>query len=218
MEQTGQQRNETPQETSEKVTRSYFRIGSDDLSRERAIYQYLIGAVQLAVMVPLLFYIRFGDVGPIGWGVTVFFVAYVLLVALGLYFQPRTEYHTPVVAKKNWSDKIGAWWLMACAFGPLIGWFATSGTIPITTGSWRWLFGIRFFSTIMLPILCAVPLVRYVRGKSTLIALPLLVMITLLPVTTGVNSALDFWQGPKLTPIGGRSYLILSHTEKVVAQ
>src|SRR5215831_746349 len=101
MEQTDQQPDETPQKTSERVTRSYFRIGSDDLSRERAIYHFLIGAVQLAILVPLLFYIRFGDVGPIGWGVTVFFVAYVLLVALGLYFQPRTEYYTPVAAKKN---------------------------------------------------------------------------------------------------------------------
>jgi hypothetical protein len=44
--------------------------------------------------------------------------------------------------------------------------------------------------------LTALPLTRYLRGKATLIALPILVAITLLPVMSAVNVSRDLVAGP----------------------
>ena len=209
---------ETPKQTSNKIARSFFQVEDDELSSERAVWQFLLGALECVVIIPTLFYLRFGEIGPFGWGVTVFFVAYMLVVAFGFYFGSRTEYHTTVPLKGGWADKIGAWWLMACGFGPFFGWLATTGTIPVTPGTWYWLYGARVFLTVALPIVCALPLLRYVRGKAALIALPLLVAITLLPVSSGVNSSRDLWEGPIIRPTGKNSQteIYLQHTERVL--
>ena len=58
-----------------------------------------------------------------------------LLVALGLFFQNRSDLHSEVPLANNIGDRIGAFWLVACAFGPFFGWVATA--LPPTTGSWR---------------------------------------------------------------------------------
>jgi hypothetical protein len=38
-----------------------------------------------------------------------------------------------------------------------------------------------------IPIILAVPLLRYVRGKAARVALPLLLVVTLLPVSTAMS-------------------------------
>jgi hypothetical protein len=207
-----------PKQATQTIDEAPASEKSEDDSPQGAVWQYLLGALECAVIVPILFYLTFGEIGAFGWSVTAFFVVYMCLVALGLFFGSRTEYHTKVAMKGDWMDKIGAWWLMGCAFGPLFGWFFTSGTIPITQGTWHFLFGIRILLTIILPILLALPLLRYARGKAGLIALPLLILITWLPVLSGVNSALDFWHGPVTGPIGrrGEIYTYLPHTGKVL--
>ena len=185
---------------------------TDDVSRRRVIRQCLIGAPVTAVSVPALFYLRFGRVGPLGWGTTVFFVVYLLLTAIGLYFRPRTEYHSPVRVHGDWLDRVGAFWLMGCAFGPLFGWIVTSGIFPITQQSWRWLYGVRVVLAAVLPMLLALPLTRYARGKSALVALPLLIFVTLLPISSAMNVSLNLWEGPAVRQFGSAGYL--NHTQR----
>src|SRR2546430_16021923 len=67
--------------------------------------RWLIGAVWAVVLVPLMFYLKFGTVGPLGWGMTVFFVAYCLVAATGLHFLVRPEYHTPVAWRNDRSEE-----------------------------------------------------------------------------------------------------------------
>lgn len=205
----------TPSEIAARVARTFFGVGPDQRSRQQAIRQFLLGAVEYAVLIPLLFYLYFGEVGPLGWGTTVFFVVYCLLAAIGLYFQPRTEYHTPVRLRGDWADRIGAFWLVSCAFGPFFGWIVTS-VFPITQLSWRWLYALRLFLAAGLPILTALPLTRYARGKAAWIALALLVGITLLPIWSAVNVSRDLWAGPVLRqePTSGQVELYLVHTEQ----
>ena len=81
---------ETPQETSDRVAKAYFRVKDED-SRRRIIGQLLIGTVE--------------------------FVVYCLLAAVGLYFGPRAEYHSPVALRGGWADRIGAFWLVSCVGG-----------------------------------------------------------------------------------------------------
>ena len=208
-----QPNSDTPQQISDQVGRIYFGV-IDDGSRKRVIRQCLLGAVEAAVLVPLLFYIRFRAIGPLGWGTTVFFVVYLLLTAIGLYFRPRTEFHSPVALRGDWLDRVGAFWLVGCAFGPFFGWVLTSGALPITQNSWRWFYGARVFLAAVVPIMLALPLTRYVRGKSALIALPLLLVITLLPVSTAMNVSLDLWEGPVANGSTKPSNSYLEHTAR----
>ena len=108
----------------------------------------------------------------------------------------------------NWADRVGAFWLVACVFGPFLGWIITS-TIPLTITSWRWLYGLRVFLAAGLPLITALPLVRYLRGKATLVALPILVGVTLLAVWSAVNFARDLWQGPILRQVVSSNQLEL---------
>ena len=206
---------DTPQQVSDQVGRIYFGV-IDESSRRRVIQQCLLGAVEATVLVPLLFYLRFGRVGPLGWGTTVFFVVYLLLTATALYFRPRTDFHSPVPLRGDWLDRVGAFWLVGCAFGPFFGWIVTSGIFSITQSSWQWLYAARVFLAAVVPILLALPLTRYVRGKSTLIALPLLVIVTLLPVSTAMNVSLDLWEGPIANGTTEPSNLYLVHTKRVL--
>lgn len=177
---------DTSHQVADQVARTYFGV-TDEVSRRRVIQQCLLGAVEALALTPFLFYLRFGRVGPLGWGTTVFFVSYLLLTATGLYFRPHTEFHSTVPLRGDWRDRVGAFWLVGCTFGPLFGWIITSGVFPITQNSWHWLYGFRVLLAAVVPIVLALPLTRYVRGKSTLVALPLLVLVTLLPVSSAMN-------------------------------
>lgn len=207
----------TPAETADAVAETFFGV-TDEASRRRVIRRCFVSAAEFAAGIPALFYLRFGEVGPLGWGTTVFFVAYCLLCAVGLYFGPRGEYHTPVRARGDWLDRVGAFWLVGCAFGPFFGWILTTGTIPVTASSWRWLYALRVLLAAVVPAALALPLTRYVRGKSALVSLPLLVFVTLLPISSAMNVSLDLWEGPSPRPsqTGGRTELHLKHTARVL--
>jgi hypothetical protein len=203
----------TPVETADVVAEKFFGV-TDEASRRRVIRECLVSAAGFAVGIPALFHLRFGMVGPLGWGTAVFFVVYCLLCAVGLYFRPRVEYHTPVPARGDWLDRVGAFWLVGCAFGPFFGWVLTAGAIPVTPASWQWLYGLRVLLAAVVPAALALPLTRYVRGKSARVALPLLVLVTLLPVSSAMGVSLDLWEGPSLrrSQGGGRTELYLRHT------
>jgi hypothetical protein len=184
-----------PAETARKVAHTFFGVGSDTASQQEAIRGLLVSAVLFALLVPLLFYLEFGEVGPLGWGMTIFFVVYCLLSATGLYFLPRPEYHSPVALRGDWVDRLGAFWLISCAFGPFFGWVLTS-TLPLTITSWRWVYGLRVLLAAGLPLITALPLTRYLRGKAVLVALPILLIVTMLPIWSAVNVSRDLWDGP----------------------
>jgi hypothetical protein len=205
--------NSTPVETADKVALTFFGV-TDEVSRRRVIRQSLISIVWLTLLVPSAFYLRFRHIGPLGWGTTVFFDVYCLLVAIGLYFRPLTQYHSPVPLRGDWLDRMGAFWLVGCAFGPFFGWIVTTGTFPITLNSWRWLYGLRVVLAAGVPLVLALPLTRYVRGKASWVALPLLVGITFLPISTAMNVSRDLWEGPVAQPVGstGGIELCLRHS------
>ena len=205
----------SPEDTANQVAKTFFGVGDDPASTRAAVRRLLLGAVEVAVLIPALFYLRFGVVGGLGWGMTVFFVVYCLLAAVGLHFRARTDYHTPVALRGDWLDRIGAFWLVACAFGPLFGWIATS-MLPLTPSTWRWVYLLRVALAAALPLITALPLTRYLRGKATLVGLPILVIITLLPIWSVTNVAWDLWQGPVLSRAQdtGQTELYLQHTDR----
>jgi hypothetical protein len=204
----------SPKDTADAVARSFFGVEADPASRSIAARQMLVSALASAILTPFLFLLRFGEVGPLGWATTVFFVMYCVVAAIGLYFGPRTQYHTPVPQRNDWLDKIGAFWLMACVFGPFFGWVIAS-VVPITADSWRVVYSVRVFLAAGLPLITALPLTRYARGKSMLIALPLLIGITLLAMWTAVDSGRDLIAGPiERRTANGQVELVLKYTDQ----
>lgn len=205
--------NPSPKRIAHQVAKAYFGVGTDDASPKAAIRQMLVSAAVCAVTIPLLFYWRFGEIGGLGWGTTIFFVAYCLLAAIGLYFLPREEYHTPVNLRGDWVDRLGALWLISCVFGPLLGWFITA-LFPITETTWSWLYALRVILAVGAPLITAMPLTRYLRGKMVKVALPIIVVITLLPIWSAVDVSRDLWEGPVVRQVQEveDSELYLRHT------
>lgn len=188
----------------EPVLHRYFKVDSLKDDNSRLVRRYLWAAGEAAIVTPLLFYLRFGKVSWFAIASTVFLVVWCLLVALGFFFQNRSAFHTPVPATNNIGDRIGAFWLVACAFGPFFGWLMMA--LPLTNGSWRWLYLARVFLGVVLPVITAVPLVRYARGKAALIAVPLLLGITALPVLSCWWVIGDLHDGATVTKVAISRY------------
>ena len=204
------------------VALAFFRSDTNPLTLQRDIRRWLLGIVWSIVLVPPIFYLRFGRVGPLGWGLTVFFATYCLLSAAGLYFLVRPEYHTPVRLQNDWLDRVGAFWLVACAFGPFFGWLLTSA-FQLTMNNWRWLFGGRVILSVAIPILTSLPLLRYVRGRGAPVMLAMLIGVTALPVWSAVATIQDLRSGPVTLMVRDRlyydkfvQYQHLPHTKKVL--
>ena len=205
--------NKTPEEISNLIAKKFFGVGPEPADRKKTVLQLLIAALVCAVLIPAMFLVKFGSIDGLGWGVTIFFVAYCLLAAVGLYFGPRRKFHSPVRLRGDWIDSIGAFWLVSCAFGPFFS-YVVAALAPITQASWRWVYGLRFILGAGLPLLTALPLLRYVRGKSAWIALPILVGVTLLATWSVASVGRDLWAGPLARQIqsSGQVELILRYT------
>jgi hypothetical protein len=188
----------------------------------RVFRRWLTAALSAAVMVPALFYLRFGEVPPLGWGTTIFLVALCLLVGVGLYYAGRPEYHTSVEPRGNWADRVGSFWLVACGLGPFFGW-ALASVFTLTESNWRWLYWGRVGLSVGLPVLTALPLLRYVGGRGAPLMLALLLGVTALPLWSAWATMRDLWAGPSNLLVRSPSpgmpdaeYRHLAHTNRVL--
>jgi hypothetical protein len=188
----------------------------------RVLWRWVLAALTAAVYVPARLYLEFGYVPPLGWGATVFLVALCLLVGVGMYYAGRTEYHTPVAPRGDWADRVGAFWLVACGLGPFFGWVLTS-VFTLTEANWRWLYWGRVGLSVDLPILTALPLLRYVGGRGTPLMLALLVGVTALPIWSAWATMQDLREGPARLLIRSpgpglpdAEYKHLAHTNRVL--
>ena len=183
------------QQERKRILADYFKVSSIKGDNRELVKRTLLGAVWAAILTPLLFYLKFGTVGWFAIGFTVFLVVLCLLFALGFFFQTKTEYHTNVPVEGSIADRIGAFWLVACAFGPFFGWIVTA--FPPTEGGWKWQYLVRAFLSVILPVITAIPNVPYGRGKAALIAIPLLLVITALPISSCLWVLGDLHDGAK---------------------
>lgn len=185
--------NQSPEQ--DRILARYFNVASTRGDNSAVVKQYLLAALWAATLIPLLFYLHFGTIDWFAVDFTIFLVVLCLLFALGFFFQNKTKYHTQVPMEGSIADRIGGFWLVACAFGPFFGWIVTA--FPPSENSWKWQYLARAFLSIILPVITAVPLVPYARGKATLIAAALLLGITALPITSCLWVLADMHDGPK---------------------
>lgn len=163
----------------------------------RNVRTFLLAALQAAILIPILFYLEFGEIDSFALSFTGFIVVLCLLVALGFSFQDKPEASAPETYKwrAGLLDYVGAFWLLACAFGPFFGW-AVVGGYTLTETNWHWRYVARVVLAVALPVVTALPLFRYVRGKYWHIALLLLLGVTALPVWSALNTIRDLREGP----------------------
>lgn len=182
---------------------SGVELKNDPAENRLLARSYLIAAAYAAVYVPVLFYLRFGEMNAFGWSCTGFVVVLCLLVALGYAIQNVPEYQEPVEAKGGVLDYVGGFWLVACAFGPFFGWLMTAPAFELTEGNWWWRYAARVALSVCAPALTALPLFRYVRGKLWHVMLVLLFGLTTLAAWSGLNSLLDMREGPAVRQTTG---------------
>src|SRR6266498_63874 len=127
----------------DRILANYFKVSSIKGDNRELVKRFLLGALWSALLTPLLFYLKFGTVHWFSISFTIFLVVLCLLFALGLYFRNKTEYHTRVPMEGSIADRIGAFWLVACAFGPFFGWLITA--FPPSETSWKWQYLSRAF-------------------------------------------------------------------------
>lgn len=176
---------------AQKKAADFFRIGK--LSNRQMFWRIIFGLPWTLLILPI-FYLETESIG-FTLGAFSILVAFLLLMALGYYIADEPHFHTAVAFKNDWLDKLGAFWLVAIFFGPLVGYLIS--LVQPTLKSWRWQFSARAFFAAVLPVLLSLPLYRYARGKAALIVVPLLIGLTVLPCLTIYWTARDLAAGEK---------------------
>ena len=161
----------------------------------RSVRAFVFGAAVAAVSVPLLFYLNFGEIDAFALSFTGFVVMLCLLAAVGYSVSDRPVSQIQADVKAGAFGRVGSFWLVACAFGPFFGWLVTAAP-ALTEENWRWRYVVRALLCVGLPVVCALPLFRYVRGKYWHVALLLLFCVTALAAWSGLNTLLDLREGP----------------------
>ena len=154
----------------------------------------LLGILGIAVGMPLVFYLKFGRIDGYAIAVTAFFV--LLALAVELFSGSWTSTVPPsMVARSRW-DALGVVWLLSIPFAPFFTWALTS-FFDVNEGSYRGLLGTRALLSVVLPVVCALPLLRYVLRGAIAVMLAVLCVGTAFPVITGLGSAYDVLVGPR---------------------
>jgi hypothetical protein len=185
----------TPPDSSRSSSEQFVQITGNPYKDRRMIRSLIVGAVTSPILVLVLFFLNFGELDPLAWGLAIFLSGYCLLAALGIHFYYHFEYRLPVLPPNKWLDRVGAFWLVACVFGPFFSWVLLA-YIPLSLANWRWIYGSQVFLSIFLPILTGLTLLRYVRGRAALIMLAILLIVTSLPVISAWSSFRDLTTGP----------------------
>ena len=149
--------------------------------------------------IPLLFWMKFGRIDGFAVGFTAFLLMLAAAVeylpaavdkaeAQGLDRVPRTQ--------PRWYDRLAVGWLLAIPFAPALSWMLRSG-VDVDRANWIWVLGISALLSVVVPLVCVLPLLRYVRRGTAGISLTILSVGTGFPVATGAGSAYDVLRGPE---------------------
>jgi hypothetical protein len=154
-----------------------------------------VGLALTAVGIPFIFYLRFGFVD----GYAIAFAGFLLLLQLAIHFVPKKSdelgsTELPKVSRGRF-DFLGVVWLLSIPFAPFLGWIFTNA-FDLTASNWKMLFGICAALCVVVPIVCVLPLIRYVRQPAASFMIAVLAIGTAFPVLCGLGWAIDFVRGP----------------------
>jgi len=161
-------------------------------------WPFPIQCLFVALLIPGIFWLRYGRVD----GFAVGFTAFLLLLMTGVYYLPKLsdkaaagEIDTPAVKPSRW-DFLGVFWLLLIPFAPLAMWLYAQLAV-LTPGNWQTILATKTAICVVLPVICVLPLLRYARGKTGHVALLILLLGTAYPVSVGWASMSDLLHGPE---------------------
>ncbi|MEJ0029529.1 MAG: hypothetical protein WDO15_03820 [Bacteroidota bacterium] len=159
--------------------------------------KYWQSVALVAALIPTIFWLRFGRVD----GFAVAFTAFLILLMTAVQFLPGlgSKYENDAPRKYVSSskfDRLGVVWLLSIPFAPFLSWMINE-YFTTTPDNWRTILTVKAGLCVLLPCICVLPLIRYINGKTALVATLILVIGTCFPVIIGWNSMLDIIQGPQ---------------------
>jgi hypothetical protein len=154
-----------------------------------------VSIVATAVLIPLAFWLRFGYVDGYGYGVTLFLILLEVAVEVLPLRVDAAEKKPPPPVPRGRFDFLGVIWLLLIPFGPFLGWFFTS-YFDVDAGNYRLLLSIKTVLCVIGPVVCVLPLLRYLRHPYVSFGLAVLAIGTGFPILMGIHAAGDLVRGP----------------------
>lgn len=157
---------------------------------------FWLGLAAIAAIVPGLFWLRFG-----AWRFGFGLAAFLVLLVIAVQFIPALDWkygdgQAALKVKPRVFDRLAVVWLLAIPFAPFFAWVIGSlATVNVRT--WRVVLGSQALLCVALPVVCALPLLRYVRGRAAPYSLLILLLGTMFPVSFGWSPAADVVRGPR---------------------
>jgi hypothetical protein len=150
------------------------------------IPQLLFSITFSSVLLLFSFWLEFGELGAFAYGFIVFLGVFQTLMVMGFRFRDRTDLHVEGPNKFGILDKLGGFWMVACAFGAFFGWISGSFGASILPEHKAAFYYLAALFSIVLPVVTMLPNLRYLRGKAIMIQIPLLTLVTILPMLVGL--------------------------------
>ena len=151
-----------------------------------------LGIASAALLIA--FYLYAGELSLFAVAFVIFLDVLVTVVVIGQRFVSRKDAVSNTPSPVGKFDKLGGLWLFACTFGPFVSWMiANLGKMLESMHRWS-LFAAAAVS-IVGPLVTMLPNIRYVNRRSSLIQLPINIVVTALAMSAGfyyLNSFLQF--------------------------
>lgn len=170
----------------------YQEVVDPEASLWIMIPQLLISIATSSGVVIIVFRLYFGEFAMFAFAFAGFLSILQILMVVGLRFQSRSEFHAERKPHFGLLEKIGGFWLVTCLLGPFISWICGNLAVAIPQARSACLVIAVAFSLVF-PVITLLPNVRYVGGKASYVQVPLLVLITMLPVIVGVHYLRKLW-------------------------
>lgn len=155
---------------------------SESASLWLLIPRVALGIVLSTTLLFVLFWLRFGEINTYIALIALLFGVFQILLVVGLRHQHSLDPH--IARSPRRFDRIGSFWLIAVFFGAIFAWFTNdaAGSYPAYAAP---LHIATVTLSIVLPIATSIPNFRYVTIANAHITVPMLVVVTLLPMIVG---------------------------------
>src|SRR5438270_352493 len=156
-------------------------------------------SAQLTIFLLWLFYGYFGEINLYIFCLTFFFDAVFIALSLRAYLIDRKSRPAPdetSALRRDWLAIITVVGFVFQYVLPVVGW----GIAPLSVETnWRTIYVVRVLCAVVVPTISGLLMLFFLfRRAALLIYIPLVLLITALPVWSGLNSALDLRDGPRV--------------------
>lgn len=173
---------------------------ADAATRRKAKLKAAAQLLAVAIVMPAMFWFGYGRID----GFAIGFTAFIVGLGAAAEFLPdivdkeaeRQERAHEKPPPPRWYDGLALLWLLAIPLAPAFSWIMRSW-INITVQNWYGVLQTSAVLCVVVPVVCAMSMLRFVRRGNTLLVLSILAVGTGFPVLTGAGSAYDVVKGPE---------------------